>query len=171
MEPSLPASAVAFRVGSCCFEAVTSVDIHYTFLYTWHRRQLSNIPKILNSNCVYWAVPAVFIFMHLHIAFYLLISAVMFLKEKDSLLSFSKESLLRRMLLLWTLREAHKESGSLFEKQKHKRNVLKMIFRSTKGRSRGRLAAFACHARVGSSGMMGVVMTGMELCAEWWDWK
>lgn len=63
----------------------------------------TDIPKIQNSNCVYRAVPAVFIFMHLHIAFYLLISAVMFLKEKDSLLSFSKEPLLQRTLLLWTL--------------------------------------------------------------------
>lgn len=88
-------------------------------LYTWNRRQLSDIPKILNSNCL----PAVFIFMHLHIAFYLLISIVIFLKEKDSLLSFSKEPLLRRMLLLWTLREALKERGSLFEKQKHRRNM------------------------------------------------
>lgn len=35
-----PAMAVAFKVGSCCFEDVTSVDIHYTFLYTWRRRQL-----------------------------------------------------------------------------------------------------------------------------------
>lgn len=42
--------------------------------------QLSGIPKILNSNYVNSAEPAVFIFMHLRIAVYLLISAVMFLK-------------------------------------------------------------------------------------------
>lgn len=42
--------------------------------------QLSSIPKILNSNYVNSAEPAGFIFMHLCIAVYLLISAVMFLK-------------------------------------------------------------------------------------------
>lgn len=50
------------------------------YIFMHMTSQLSSIPKILNSNYVNSAEPAGFIFMHLCIAVYLLISAVMFLK-------------------------------------------------------------------------------------------
>lgn len=122
--------------------------------------QLSDVPKIQNFNYANSAEPALFIFMHLCDDVYLIISAVMFLKEKHSLLSFSKGLLLKRMhLLLHTLQEALIERLFLWKTETRAKYDLKMIFRSTKGKSRRGWAAFACHAWADSSGMMWVVMT------------
>lgn len=75
--------------------------------------------------------------MHLHIAFYLLISAVMFLKEKDSLLSFSKEPLLRRMLLLWTLWECTKREAHSLKNRNIDEICLKDVIQEHKGKKQG----------------------------------